>query len=75
MVADEARIALELNHDLERISLWAWQWYMQFNAEETEKVIFSAKLSTFQQPSLNFGSKEIARKIEHKHLGMILVEN
>ena len=74
VVRDEARTALELNRDLERVSLWAWQWKMQSNAEKTEEVVFSTKRVKPQHPPLNLGSDEIARKTEHKHLGMILDE-
>ena len=34
------RTAAELNSNLERIRLWAWQWKMHFNAEKTAKIIF-----------------------------------
>ena len=37
VVTDEARTALEFNHKFERVSLWAWQWKMQFNAERQKK--------------------------------------
>ena len=70
MVTDEARTALELNHDLECVSFWAWHWKMKFNAEKTEDVIFSAKRAKPLHPPPNLGSTEIARKFEHKHLGM-----
>ena len=74
VVRGEARTALELNRDLERIRLWAWQWKMQFNAQKTEEVIFSTKKVKPQHPPLSLGSEEIVRKTEHKHLGMILDE-
>ena len=32
VVEDERRSADELNADLDRVRLWAWQWKMQFNA-------------------------------------------
>ena len=72
LVRDEAKIAFELNCDLEMIRLWAWQWKMQFNSEKTEEVIFSAKWVKPQHLALNLGSDVIVRKSEHKHLGMIL---
>ena len=67
--------SLELNKDLESVSLWAWQWKMLFNIEKTKEVIFSSKRSKPQHPPLNLGSDVITRKTEHKHLGMILDEN
>ena len=74
MVTGEARTALELNHDLERVGLWAWQWKIQFNAEKTGEVIFSANRAKPHHPPLTLGGNEIARKTKHKHLGMILDE-
>ena len=46
------RSADELNRDLERVRLWAWQWKMQFNAEKTEEVIFSTKRKKPNHPAL-----------------------
>ena len=48
---------------------------MLFNVEKTKEVIFSSKRSKPQHPPLNLGNDMIARKTEHKHLGMILDEN
>ena len=48
---------------------------MLFNVEKTKEVIFSSKRSKPQHPALNLGNDVIARKTEHKHLGMILDEN
>ena len=38
VVRYEVRTASALNRDLERVSLWAWQWKMQFNIEKTEEM-------------------------------------
>ena len=43
VVKDENKTADEINSDLERVRLWAWQWKMKFNADKTEEVIFSSK--------------------------------
>ena len=43
VVNDTSRTAEELNRDLEKVRLWAWQWKMQFNVDKTEEVIFSCK--------------------------------
>ena len=43
VVEDERRSANELNADLDRVRLWAWQWKMQFNVNKTEEVVFSCK--------------------------------
>ncbi len=45
---------------------------MHFNADKTEEVIFSTKRSKPLYPSLTLGNDVVIRKIEHKHLGMIL---
>ena len=44
---------------------------MQFNCDKTEEVIFSFKMSKTEHPSLELGLDEVARKDEHKHLGLI----
>ena len=61
LVRDEARTAFELNCDLEKVRLCAWQWKMQFNSEKTEGVIFSANRVKPQHPLLNLGSDAIVR--------------
>ena len=71
-VQDENVAALDLNRDLEKINLWAWQWKMQFNADKTEEVIFSCKRNKPIHPGLKLGEEVIASKLEHKHLGVIL---
>ena len=35
IVNDVTNTAFELNCDLEKIQLWAWQWKMQFNTDNT----------------------------------------
>ena len=71
-VTNEAATAEVLNRDLEKARLWAWQWKMQFNAEKTEEVIFSAKRLKPQHLLLKLGNDEIVNVPEHKHLGVIL---
>ena len=72
VVRDEFITAQQLNRDLERVRLWAWQWKMEFNAKKTEEVIFSTKRIKPHHPSLFLGNTEVERKSEHKHLGLIL---
>jgi len=45
VVKDKDEAAANLNQDLERVNLWAWQWKMQFNSDKTKEVIFSVKRS------------------------------
>ena len=42
------------------------------NCDKIEEVIFSVKWSKTEHPSLKLGLDEVARKDEHKHLGLIL---
>ena len=72
VVEDERRSADELNADLNRVRLWAWQWKMQFNVNKTEEVVFSCKKTKPFHPHLLLGNDEVQRKSEHKHLGMQL---
>ena len=63
---------IKVYRDLEKISLWAWQWKMEFNADKTEEVIFSCKRNKPIHPGLKLGEEVIVSKLEHKHLGVIL---
>ena len=60
---------LDLNRDLAKISLWAWQWKMQFNANKTEEVVFSCKRNKQIHTGPTLGEELIVSKLEHKHLG------
>ena len=71
VVENEITGADELNRDLEKVRLWAWQWKMQFNTDKTEEVIFSTKLAKIAHPPLMLGTDVVKRVNEHKHLGMI----
>ena len=72
VVKNKDEAAASLNQDLERVSLWAWQWKMQFNCDKTEEVIFSVKRSKIEHLTLNLGINDVTRNDEHKHLGLIL---
>ena len=72
MVRDVNKAALDLSKDLSNINLWAWQWKMKFNADKTEKVVFSCKREKSIHPILKLGDEIISTKSEHKHLGLIL---
>ena len=71
-VDDPVRSALKLNKDLETVKLWARQWKMHFNADKTKEVIFSCKRFKPNHPPLLLGNDQVAQKMEHKHLGVIL---
>ena len=66
--------ANKLNRDLEIISIWAYQWKMQFNPDKNKQaiqVIFSQKRDTPVYPPLFFNGYEVVIKTKYKHLGMI----
>ena len=75
VVYDVDIAADKLNRDLDIISNWAHQWKMQFNPDinkQAIQVIFSQKKGTVVHPPIFFNGSEVAIKLEHKHLGMIL---
>ena len=72
VVENETVSAQNMNRDLEKISLRAWQWKMHFNADKTEELLLSVKKLRPVHPPLRLGNEEITNKTEHKHLGMIL---
>ena len=75
VVYDVDIAANKLNRDLEIISIWAYQWKMQFNPDKNKQaiqVIFSQKRDTPVHSPLFFNGSEVVIKTEHKYLGMIL---
>ena len=75
VVTDPAISALELNHDLDLISQWAYQWKMSFNPDPTKQavqVLFSRKSKPLDHPNIYFNNIEVKCVHEHKHLGLVL---
>ena len=68
---DEA--ANQMNMDLEKISLWAYQWKMSFNpdiSKQAQEVIFSKKNLHVSHPFLYFNrTPVIQRQIQGGHGG------
>ena len=65
----------DLNHDLEKISEWAFQWKMKFNLDhtkQTQEIIFSRKKTVSLHPVVYFNNAPLNLRATHKHLGMIL---
>ena len=65
----------DLNHDLNLINQWAFQWKMCFNPDPSKQavqVIFSHKLKQQVHPKIYFNNNEVTEVHEHKHLGLIL---
>ena len=75
IVQNAATSADDLNHDLELIRDWAYQWKMEFNPDPTKQateVLFSCKRSTVCHPPIYFNGSPVVRIEEQKHLGLIL---
>ena len=78
IVKDPVTSAADLNHDLELIRKWAYQWKMEFNPDPTKQateVLFSCKRSKPVHPPLFFNNNPISRTSEQKHLGLTLTPN
>ena len=74
-VRDPITSAVNINHDLQLISQWAFQWKMSFNPDPTkpaEEIIFSHKRHREVHPPLFFNNIMVKQVNEHKHLGLIL---
>ena len=75
VVHDPLVSANELNHDLDLINRWAYQWKMAFNPEvnkQAVEIIFSQKRKLPYHPPLYFNGNEVLTVNEHKHLGLVL---
>ena len=75
IVRDVDISADDLNHDLNLISQWAFQWKMSFNPDPNKQavqVIFSNKAATQNHPKIYFNNNEVIQVFEHKHLGLTL---
>ena len=61
--------------DLEKISLWAYQWKMSFNpdiSKQAQEVIFSKKNVNVSHPFLYFNRTPVMCCSYQKHLGVYL---
>ena len=75
IVKDPAISANNLNHDLDIIQQWAYQWKMEFNPDPTKQateVLFSCKKTSPNHPQLIFNGIAVAKVNDQKHLGLIL---
>ena len=78
IVKNPTQSAADLNHDLDLIQKWAFQWKMQFNpdpSKQATEMIFSCKQKKTQHPPLFFNGSEVSLKSEQKHLGLTLTTN
>ena len=73
IIRDPVTSASDLNHDLEKINKWAYQWKMAFNPEQNKQaveVLFSQKTNSPNHPSLFFNVSTVSKVNVHKHLGL-----
>ena len=74
IVHDPNFSASELNHDLQLISSWAYQWKMTFNPypnKQAVEVILSTKNMKRLHTPLYFNGNEVRNVNTHKHLGLV----
>ena len=74
IVNDPLQSASDLNHDLELINKWAYQWKMAFNPEPSKQaieVLFSHKTNSVVHPPLFFNGSLVSKSDTHKHLGIL----
>ena len=75
VVRDKSISPNELNHDLRKISNWAFQWKISFNPDplkQAQEVIFSRKITKTNHPTLVFNDSPVHRVALQKYLGMFL---
>ena len=64
VVHDINHSGINLNHDLENVSNWAFQWKMSFNPDidkQAQEVIFSRRLQKSNHPSLTFNYTSVTQ--------------
>ena len=64
VVVDPSSSASDLNHDLDLIGRWAFQWKMVFNPDpnkQATEVLFSCKKKSVQHPDLFFNGSPVTR--------------
>ena len=63
-----------LNRDLNKISTWASNWKIIFNAEKSKTIIFSKNKHNYTHP-VQLQNNTIDHVTVHKHLGVYLTHN
>ena len=67
--------AANLNHDLNLIKCWAYDWRVSFNPDPTKQAVemtFSKKKIPADHPPLFFNDAPVMKVDEHKHKGVVL---
>ena len=75
IVHDPNSAAIDINHDLSPINLWARKWRMPFNPDihkQAVEVTFSKKRCPPNHPSIFFNDVSVKNVPEQKHLGILL---
>ena len=75
VVEDSNTAANDMNHDLELISQWAYDWKMSFNPDpqkQAVELVFSKKKVEIHHPVIRFNNIPVTKVDEHKHLGVVL---
>ena len=65
----------QLNDDLRKVSVWAYNWKMSFNpdpSKQAQEVIFTRKLIKPSHPTLFFNNLPVQKTMIQKHLGLFL---
>ena len=74
-VFDPQSSAEDINHDLNLIKKWAFQWKMTFNPDPTKQAaqsVFSKKRVSQNQPLIFSQDTPVTIVDEHKHLGLLM---
>jgi len=75
IVNDPVSSSDDLNHDLDLICQWAYQWKMKFNPDhnkQANEVLFSCKKNKIDHPPLVFNGNPVVQSKQKEHLGLIL---
>ena len=64
--------AVQLNRDIDAISLWADKWLVNFNPSKTKTMLISRKQKQTTHPPISMKNQSITNVSTHKHLGLIL---
>jgi hypothetical protein len=65
----------KLNRDLVKLSNWASDWLVTFNATKTVYLQITRKTNPFPKPSLYLNGVQIVEVLTHKHLGLTFNSN
>ena len=74
-VTDENTSIVKLNNDLNRLSVWAKQWLVNFNPSKTKFMVFSKKVTNTLYDPLYLDGKVLNKIQSHSQLGMVLHES